>query len=132
MTTPSNARRRVIPAGTVLFEEGAVGKEAYIVEYGRVSIYKTVDGQRIPLGDVGDGGIFGEMALIDDQPRMASAVTVDETACVVVGKQHLGEQLDLAPRGVRVMVGALLGSIRLLGAELAEARVTLSLLDSRE
>ena len=65
------------------------------------------------------------MALIDDQPRMASAMAIEETTCVIVGKDHLAEQLDLAPRRVRAMVSALLGSIRLLGAELAEARVML-------
>ncbi len=119
-------RRRIVAAGTVLFEEGDAGEEAFIIEYGRVSVFKTVKGQRVVLGEVGAGGIFGEMALIDDQPRMASAVAEEETACVVVGKQRLGEQLALAPRGVRVMVGALLGNIRLMGTELAEARVLLT------
>jgi CRP-like cAMP-binding protein len=126
-TGPAEAgRRRVFSAGTTLFEEGDAGEEAFIVEYGRVRVFKTVKGQRVVLGEVGPGGIFGEMALIDDQPRMASAVADEETACVVIGKQRLGEQLALAPRGVRVIVGALLGNIRLMGAELAEARVLLT------
>ncbi len=127
MAIPVEAsRRRVFPAGTVLFEEGDAGEEAFIVEYGRVSVFKTVKGLRVVLGEVGPGGIFGEMALIDDQPRMASAVAYEETACVVVGKQRLGEQLALAPRGVQVIVAALLGNIRLMGSELAEAHVLLA------
>ncbi|HSV28704.1 MAG TPA: cyclic nucleotide-binding domain-containing protein [Candidatus Omnitrophota bacterium] len=121
----NNSRRRVFPAGTLIFEEGDQGAEAYVVEYGRVTVFKTVKNQRVPLGEIQPGGIFGEMALIDDQPRMASAVAEAETACVVIAKERLSEQLEKAPKGVRVIVGALLGNIRLMGTELAEARVIL-------
>lgn len=122
----SNSRRKVFVAGSLIFEEGEAGSEAYVVEYGRVAIFKTVQGRSIALGTVLPGGIFGEMALIDDQPRMASALAEQETACVVIGKDRLTSQLEKAPKGVRVIVGALLGNIRLMGAELAEARVILS------
>lgn len=127
MNQPSNARRRVFEPGTLIFNEGDNGHEAYVVEYGRVAIYKTVMGQRVDLGTIIQGGIFGEMALIDDEPRMASAVAEAETACVVIGKERLTEQLQQAPKGVRTIVNALLGNIRLMGAELAEAQVTLAI-----
>lgn len=126
MSSLSNSRRKVFAPGSLIFEEGTPGAEAYVVEYGRVSVYKTVQGKRIAIGTILQGGIFGEMALIDDQPRMASALAEEETACVVIGKERLTEQLEKAPKGVRVIVGALLGNIRLMGAELAEARVVLS------
>jgi CRP-like cAMP-binding protein len=126
MNQPANSRRKVFEAGAQIFAEGERGHEAYVVEYGRVAIFKTVKGQRVDLGSVIQGGIFGEMALIDDQPRMASAIAEIETACVVIGKDRLTEQLEQAPKGVRVIVGALLGNIRLMGAELAEAQVMLA------
>ncbi|MBC7906811.1 MAG: cyclic nucleotide-binding domain-containing protein [Rhodospirillaceae bacterium] len=126
MTEEIEARRKVFEPGGLIFDEGESGHEAYVVEYGRVAIFKTVKGQRIELGLVVEGGIFGEMALIDDQPRMASAMAEVETACVVIGKDKLTEQLEKAPKGVRVIVGALLGNIRLMGAELAEAQVILA------
>lgn len=120
------SRRKVFRAGELIFAEGDSGHEAYVVEYGRVEVYKTVKDVVVPLGIIVQGGIFGEMALIDDQPRMASARAADETACVVIAKERLAEQLEKAPKGVRVIVGALLGNIRLMGAELAEARVILN------
>ena len=120
------ARRIVFPAGAVIFTEGESGTCAYVIESGRVSVFKTVKGKRIDIGAVEQGGIFGEMALIDDHPRMASAVAVEETACVVIGKERLSEQLEKAPKGVRVIVNALLGNIRAMGAELAEASVILA------
>lgn len=122
----ANSRRKVFARADLIFEEGAPGDEAYVVEYGRVQIFKKINGQRVPLGVVVEGGIFGEMALIDDQPRMASAQAEEETACVTISKERLSEQLVQAPKGVRVIVNALLGNIRLMGAELAEARLVLA------
>jgi CRP-like cAMP-binding protein len=127
MTDISASRRRVFRPGEMIFQEGDRGTEAYVVEYGRVEVFKTVKEHVISLGVIVQGGIFGEMALIDDQPRMASARSVEETACVVIAKERLTEQLEKAPKGVRVIVGALLGNIRLMGAELAEAQVILGL-----
>ncbi len=126
MSQSGNSRRKVFPPGALIFEEGMPGYEAYVVEYGRVAVFKTVKDRRVPLGTVVPGGIFGEMALIDDQPRMASAQAVEETACVIIGKDRLTEQLELAPKGIQIIVAALLGNIRLMGAELAEAQITLA------
>ncbi|CAA7626217.1 cyclic nucleotide-binding domain-containing protein [Magnetospirillum sp. SS-4] len=127
MAVMDNSRRRVVfAAESVIFKEGEPGDTAYVVESGRVSIFKTVAGKTVSIGEVEAGGIFGEMALIDDHPRMASAKAVEETACVVIGKGRLFEQMDKAPKGVRVIVNALLGNIRAMGAELAEASVILS------
>ncbi|MEW5726493.1 MAG: cyclic nucleotide-binding domain-containing protein, partial [Pseudomonadota bacterium] len=89
MDGPANSRRKVFAAGTLIFGEGDSGHEAYVVEYGRVAVFKTVRNRRVELGEVTQGGIFGEMALIDDQPRMASAMAEEETACVVIAKDRL-------------------------------------------
>jgi len=126
MTGEADSRRRVFPAGEVIFQEGQPGAQAYVVEYGRVAVFKTVHDQRVDLGVVVRGGIFGEMALIDDQPRMASAVALEETACVVIGKERLHQQLHMAPDNVRLIVGGLLSNIRVMGSELAEAQVCLA------
>lgn len=126
MAEPASPGRRQFAAGITIFDEGDAGTEAYVVETGRVSVFKTVKGHRVDLGEIGPGGIFGEMAVIDDQPRMASAVADEDTACIVIAKERLVEQLGKAPRGVQVIIGALLGNIRLMGAELAEASIQLA------
>jgi CRP-like cAMP-binding protein len=65
-------------AGHVLFSEGEVGTTMYAVVSGRVDL---VTGGHV-LESVGPGGILGELALIDDSPRSASAV-VEESARLV-------------------------------------------------
>ena len=70
-------------AGKLIMREGAVGVVAYVVLEGRVAI--TI--ADAVMEKVGSGGIFGEMALVDRTPRLASAVA--ETDCVLLAISRL-------------------------------------------
>ena len=65
--------RMLFTAGEVIFDEGQRGDCAYLVDGGEVAILKRRSRGYHPLARIGPGGIFGEMALVDDQPRMAQA-----------------------------------------------------------
>ncbi len=80
----------------MIIREGEPGSRAFIVESGKVAIWRDVGGRRHTLGVIGQGGIFGEMALIDNQPRMASASAVTDTTCLVVGEEIFKKKLDAA------------------------------------
>ena len=75
--------RTILPKHHV-FREGELGDLAFIVKTGEIEIYKTVGDKKVVLGVLGPGGMFGEMALIDDSPRMASAHTINDGAVVMV------------------------------------------------
>jgi CheY-like chemotaxis protein len=117
--------RRRFKAGEVIFNEGDAGFEAYVIESGRVTIFKQVEGQKVALGELGPSGVFGEMALIDDEPRMASAEAAAETVCLVLPKATLKAQLNRTPDLVILVVETLLHDIRKMGRELVEARARL-------
>lgn len=114
--------RRRFKAGEPIFAEGDTGDEAYVIESGRISIFKMVDGGKVVLGELIDNGVFGEMALIDDQPRMASAEACEDTVCLVLPKAALKSQLNRTPDLVILVLETLLHDIRKMGRELAEAR----------
>lgn len=69
---------RAVSAGETIFREGEAGHEFYVVKSGTVAIRH---GNKT-LQVLGEGEIFGEMALIDSEPRSADVVA--ETDCVVV------------------------------------------------
>lgn len=76
------ATHRDLPAGAVIFREGEVGDEMYVVVAGKVRISKRVPGVgEEALGIVEAGSHFGEMAVMDDAPRSADAVA--HTACAL-------------------------------------------------
>ncbi|MHB8626919.1 MAG: Crp/Fnr family transcriptional regulator [Aggregatilineales bacterium] len=65
-------------AGTVLSEKGAPGDTMYLILAGQLRIYATdSEGHSITLTFYGPGRLFGDFALIDEQPRSAAAVAVD-------------------------------------------------------
>jgi CRP/FNR family cyclic AMP-dependent transcriptional regulator len=69
--------------GTVLFREGEPGKEMYVLQSGRVAISKKARDVEKVLAVLGPGEFFGEMAIISNKPRNASA-TVEEDARLLV------------------------------------------------
>lgn len=71
------------PKGTVLFHEGETGKEMFVLQAGKVVIAKTVRDTVKILATLGPGEFFGEMALISNRPRNATA-TVEEPARLLV------------------------------------------------
>jgi len=74
---------REIPKGTVLFREGDPGKEMYVLQSGKVAISKRVRDVEKVLATLGPGEFFGEMAIIANKPRNATA-TVSEDAKLLV------------------------------------------------
>lgn len=122
---PERTGRRKFHAGQVIFNEGDAGDMAYVVESGGVSIFKTLDGRQVTLGRIGPNGVFGEMALIDDEPRMASAVAAEDTVCLVIPMAALKAQIGKTPDLVILVLETLLHDIRKMGRELGQVRATL-------
>lgn len=71
-------------AGSVVFQEGEAGDSMYAVVEGEVEIRK---GSQV-LEVVGPGGVFGEMALIDHEPRSASALAVSDAKIVSIPEKR--------------------------------------------
>ena len=88
---------------TDIFRKGDIGRSLYIVVDGRVRVY---DGDRV-LAILGEGEVFGEMAALDPEPRMASVTSVESTRLLRMDNEALNELI--AERGE-----VALGIIRLL------------------
>ena len=73
--------------GDVIFHEGETSQEAYRILGGRVEI--TISGKARPiiLAQLGSGDIFGEMALVDERPRSATARCVEAAQCEVMSPE---------------------------------------------
>ena len=65
----------MVPSGQIVFREGDDGAEMYIIESGAIDILRAARG-REPLDTLGPGDFFGEIAILEDQPRFANARSV--------------------------------------------------------
>jgi CRP/FNR family cyclic AMP-dependent transcriptional regulator len=72
------------PAGQTIFQEGDVGEQMFAVIGGEVDI--VIHGNVVET--IGAGGVFGEMALIEDRPRSATAVVKTEARVVPVDRKR--------------------------------------------
>ena len=80
---------RNLAAGDVLFREGEVGDFAYQVVKGKIEVCKFNGDDYVTLAMLEKGALFGEMALIDKQPRSAMARAVDEVVVKEIDKTAL-------------------------------------------
>lgn len=80
--------------GQVIFNEGDKPDGVYLVVEGGVEIIKKVDGEERHLTTVFKDGVFGEMALINNMPRSASARATENTWCFFIPSHNFSHRLD--------------------------------------
>jgi CRP-like cAMP-binding protein len=75
---------REFSKGTVLFREGEPGKEMYVVQQGKVHISKRVGDVEKILSTLGQGEFFGEMSILNNAPRSATAICAEDSKLLVI------------------------------------------------
>lgn len=88
-----------IKKGTTLFYEGMSGGVMYIVKSGEIEIYKKGSPTEISLAKLGAGSFVGEMSLIDDEPRSASARISSDATLLVITKASFHDIVTKNPEG---------------------------------
>ncbi|MFA7267922.1 MAG: cyclic nucleotide-binding domain-containing protein [Sterolibacterium sp.] len=83
-------------AGENIFSEGAPGRDMYIICSGKVSIWRENAGQPLALANLSVGESFGEMGLVDDGKRSASAKAAEDTLALRICYDRLKEAPDAA------------------------------------
>ncbi len=107
--------RKTIKAGEIVFEEGDRGDIAFLIFKGQVEIFRTSGNQERILATLGRGEIIGEMALIDKQPRVASARALEDTEVSLISQSSLHarlERLEKSDRVLRRLIDVLVSRIR--------------------
>ncbi|MCB1642528.1 MAG: cyclic nucleotide-binding domain-containing protein, partial [Xanthomonadales bacterium] len=99
-------------AGTHIFREGDEPDAAYVIDAGRVEVYTVHGGQKLVLNYLGPGDLLGEMAVIDREPRSASACAVSDCTMTEIREDQIQERLQQADSVVRLLLQALLRRYR--------------------
>ncbi len=110
--------RKVFYQTDVVFKEGDPGDCAYLIEKGEVLISKKTPEGDIALGRLGPGAIFGEMAMIDKQPRMAKATALTDTTVTFVNHVMFEKKLAAADPFLRALLNIMVRNVRELSDQL--------------
>jgi uncharacterized membrane protein len=100
-------------AEQTLFRAGDAGNAMYLIERGQVRIsMKAADGHELTVAELGPGDFFGEMAMLDGQPRSANATAVEEARLASLSRKHFLSFMQGNSNVALEMLGALAYRLR--------------------
>jgi len=92
----------------VLAREGDLGREFFVLVSGKAVVSRN----GVEVGVLGPGNFFGEMALLDREPRVATVATTEPTEVLVLTTQAFTSVVDAMPSVDRKMLTVLAGRLR--------------------
>ena len=114
-------QERSFAAGEELFGEGQEGREAYVIAAGEIEILKSSAGRQVLLAVRGRGELIGELALLEDAPRMATARAATRATVLAIGKNELNGLLASSPTASRAMLHTVISRLQTTEAMLRES-----------
>jgi len=99
------------PAGTVLFREGDLGGEMYVIQRGEVELRRRFRAGERVLAVLPEGEFFGEMSIVNNRPRSATAVVRRQARLLVIDGQTFEAMIrgktEIAVRMIKTLAGRL-------------------------
>lgn len=115
---------RVYPKDTMIFCETMPGKELYIIQKGTIKITKVSSSNEVLLAVLKPGDIFGEMSLIENKPRMASAIAMEESQLLAVNKENFAKMVTSQPQIIARLTTLLAKRLWLIYKQLANTLIS--------
>lgn len=116
--------RRTFPAGTTIFHEGDPGGIMYVIRSGQVELWLyDEDRQRVVLATFEEGDFFGELSLLDQEPRSATATTLTDTEVLIIDRTDLQLLFKQKPDAALDVI-SVLGTRLRLSSEIVRSRAT--------
>ena len=115
---------RFYPKDTMVFSEGMPGSELYIIQKGSVKITKIMDNNEVLLAVLKAGDIFGEMAILENKPRSASAVAFEDAYLFAVNKANFERMVQTQPQIVTRLTTLLSERIWFINKQLANTLIS--------
>ena len=105
--------RRLYNTGEAIVEEGNEASHICIIESGSVEVWKLdVTGKKKVLGFLSKGQIFGEMAIINKSPRIATVTAIEPTVIIEINGDKLIEALKVSPPIITTLLKTLISNLR--------------------
>lgn len=110
--------RKNFAAGATVVEEGKTGLGLFVITEGKIEVFKGRGENKVPLAELGDGDIIGEMSLMDDRPRSATGIALEDSECLLITRDSF---LTLVEKNTEIawcLVPVLAERLRTVEAEL--------------
>ena len=105
--------KRQVNKGDVIFQDGNSGQSMFIILEGQVEISKILGDQKTVLAKLGVGSIFGEMAILDNQPRSATATAITNGVVLKISREMFRNRLEEVPKWLQTFFGIIVERLRI-------------------
>ncbi len=107
----ASRHERAFKRGSLMFIEGEPGDEMFIVKTGKIKVLKQEGGKTIELATLGPGSVIGEMSLLIDMPRAATAQVLEDTAAIAINRTVLEDTYTKIPSWFVTVIKVLVGRL---------------------
>lgn len=98
--SPPVGKLKRFVAGQLLIRENEVSRKLFIIQSGKVSVFKTHMGQKVVLSTLAEGEIFGELSFIEATPRSASVEALTAVDVHIIEIDDVNAQLEKVPEWI--------------------------------
>ncbi|OGW15102.1 MAG: hypothetical protein A3K09_06555 [Nitrospinae bacterium RIFCSPLOWO2_12_FULL_47_7] len=106
-------QKKIFQKGDIIFQEGSASDSIYVIEHGEVEIsHLKSNGDKHIIGILGTNDILGEMGLIADLPRSATATAVSDCKISIIQKKHFNEIISQHPEILKPLLTMLAQRMR--------------------
>jgi CRP/FNR family transcriptional regulator, cyclic AMP receptor protein len=115
---------RLYNPNDVVFREGDVGAEMYIIQSGKIMITKQLkSGEEKTLAVLGPGDSFGEMAIIDKDVRSANAIAIESSRLIALDEELFEAHIQTNPKIVKKILKILSSRLRDANQQIADLMI---------
>ncbi len=114
---------RSYPQNTMIFSESEPGAELFIIQKGSVKITKIINDNEVLLALLKAGDMFGEMALLEDKPRTASAIAHENAVLLAVNKANFRRMVSTQPQMITRLTQILSERLWFIYKQLANTQI---------
>lgn len=112
-TTASDVpSQHLFEKGEPLFEEGIASKEMYLVQEGKVGIYKNTPRGRVQVATIGTGNVLGEQSLLGSNAQPATAIALEATRVLIINKLTLEKAMETVPPWLYAMIKMIVNKVQ--------------------
>ena len=116
---------KTFTADTQIFQEGEPGDCAYIIQSGEIELSMLINGKDSAFATLEKGELFGEMALIDNSFRSATATAKTDVELLVISRDYISQKIELSDPTVRLLLQVVLERYRDVHARLHDVSESL-------
>jgi len=103
--------RDVYEKDKIIFREGQESTDAFVIESGRIGVFKTADGKLVRLAVLEKGAMFGEMAAVTGEKRSATTIALEQSVVVRISRSMVQQKIGACDPFIKALIHILINNL---------------------